>query len=258
MCGIVAYAGGRSALGLLLDGLRLLERPDCDSAGLALLVDGGLAAAKKAGTLEDVREELRLRPLPAATTGVAHLRRATQGPPADVNAHPHLDGSGRVAVVQDGEVAGHRRLRAELTSRGHRLASGTDTEAVACLLAEHYSSCGDPAEAMRQVCRRLTGSFALVALVADEPDVIVGGCRGLPLTLGTGDGETFLASEAAAFGPHTREAALVGDDRVVTLRPEGAWITDLEGVPAEPVPCDVPEGAAGGGGGAGEAPGGSG
>lgn len=256
MCGIVAYAGGRSALGLLLGGLPLLERPDCDSAGLALLVDGGLAAAKKAGTLDDLRQELSLRPLPAAATGIGHLRRATRGRPTDLNAHPHLDGSGRVAVVQNGDIADHSRLRDELAARGHGLVSQTDTEAAAHLLAEHHSSCGDPAEAMRQVCRQLTGTFALVAVHADEPDVIVGGCRGMPLTVGTGDGETFLASDAAAFAPHTREAALVGDDRVVTVRPEGAWITDLDGVPVDPLPYEVGEGLRSGTG-AGEAPGGS-
>ncbi len=244
MCGIVAYAGGRSALGVLLDGLRRLERPDYDSAGIALLVDGGLAAAKKAGTFDDVREELRVRPLPAATAGIGHIRHATHGPPTDLNAHPHLDDSGHVAVVQNGDIGDHGRLRAELSGRGHELVSETDTEAAAHLLAEHFSSCGDPAEAMRQVCRRLTGTFALVAAYADEPDVIVGGCRGLPLTVGIGDGETFLASDTAAFAPHTREAADVGDGQVVTVRPDGAWITDLEGVPVEPRTYEARPGAA--------------
>ncbi|SCK28795.1 Glutamine amidotransferase domain-containing protein [Streptomyces sp. WMMB 322] len=245
MCGIVAYTGGRSALAVLLDGLRRLEPPDYDSAGIALLVDGGLAAAKKAGTFGDVREELRVRPLPAATTGIGHIRRATLGPPTDVNAHPHMDGSGRVAVVQNGDITGHDRLRRELAARGHELVSETDTEAAAHLLAEHYSSCGDPAEAMRQVCRQLTGTFALVAVHADEPEVVTGGCAGLPLTVGVGDGETFLASHAAAFAPHTREAAGVGDGRVVTVRPEGAWVTDLDGVPVDPVPYDVRAAGAG-------------
>jgi glucosamine 6-phosphate synthetase-like amidotransferase/phosphosugar isomerase protein len=247
MCGIVAYAGGRSALGVLLDGLRLLERPDYDSAGVALLVDGGLAAAKKAGTFEDVRQELRVRPLPAATAGIGHIRRATQGPPSDLNAHPHLDASGRVAVVHNGDIDDHARLRAELTARGHELVSETDTEAAAHLLAEHYSACGDPAEAMRQLCRLLTGTFSLVAVHADEPEVIVGACRGLPLVAGIGDGETFLASDAAAFAPYTGEAAYVGEEgRVVTVRPEGAWITDLEGVPVDPQTYDVGHGAVGG------------
>lgn len=245
MCGIVAYSGGRSALGVLLDGLRRLEHPDYDSAGVALLVDGGLATAKKAGTFDDVRQELRARPLPAATTGIGHVRRATHGPPADVNAHPQLDNAGRVAVVQNGDIFDHGTHRAELAGRGHELVSETDTEAAAHLLAEHFSSSGDAAEAMRQVCRQLTGTFALVAVHADEPDTIVGGCCGLPLTVGTGDGEMFLASDAAAFASYTREAADVGEDRVVTVRPDGAWITDLEGVPVYPRPHEVRRGRGG-------------
>ncbi|NLU72403.1 glucosamine--fructose-6-phosphate aminotransferase [Streptomyces sp. HNM0575] len=243
MGGIVAYAGGRSALGVLLDGLSRLERPDHDSAGVALLVDGGLAAAKKTGSLDDVRQELKARPLPAGTTGIGHVRRATHGPPADVNAHPHLDDSGRVAVVQNGDIADHTRLRDELAARGHELTSDTDTEAAAHLLAEHFSACGDPAEAMRQLCRGLAGRFSFVAVHADEPDVIVGGCRGLPLTVGIGDGETFLGSDAAAFAPYTREVADVGaEGRVVTVRPDGAWVTDLEGVPVDPRTYEVGRG----------------
>lgn len=233
MCGIVAYAGGRSALDVVLAGLRRLEHLGYDSAGVAVLVDGGLAAAKKAGTFEDVRRELAERPLPAGTTGIGHIRLATHGPPSDENAHPHLDDSGRVAVVQNGDIDGSGELRAELAAHGHVLASQTDTEAAAHLLAEHFSSCCDLAEAMRQVCRELTGTFALVAVHADEPDVVVGACRGLPLAVGLGDGEGFLASHAAAFAPHVREAADVGEDQVVTLHRDGVWITDFEGVPVD-------------------------
>jgi glucosamine 6-phosphate synthetase-like amidotransferase/phosphosugar isomerase protein len=233
MCGIVAYAGGRSALEVVLGGLRRLEHLGYDSAGVAVLVDGGLAAAKKAGTFADVQRELTERPLPAGTTGIGHTRRATHGPATDANAHPHLDNSGRVAVVQNGTIDDFADLRAELARRGHELASETDTEAAAHLLAEHFSSCGDLAESMRQVCRRLTGSFALVAVHADEPEVVVGACRGRPLVIGIGDGEGFLASDAAVFVTHTREAADVGADHVVTLQRDGAWVTDLDGVPVD-------------------------
>lgn len=234
MCGIVAYAGGRSALDEVLAGMRRLEHLGYDSAGVAVLVDGGLAAAKKAGTFTDVQEELTRRPLPAGTTGIGHLRRATHGPPTDANAHPLLDNSGRVAVVQNGEIGNFAELRAELAGRGHELSSDTDTEAAAHLLAEHFSSCGDLTEAMRQVCRRLTGDFALVAVHADEPDVVVGACRGLPLLVGTGDGEALLVSDAAALVPHARETGALGTDQVVTLhRDGGVWVTDLDGVPGD-------------------------
>jgi len=233
MCGIVAYAGGRSALEVIVAGLQRLEHLGYDSAGLAVLVDGGLATAKKAGTFADVQRELTERPLPAGTTGVGHTRRATHGPPTDANAHPHLDNAGRVAVVQNGVIENSAALRTELARRGHELASETDTEAAAHLLAEHFSSCGDLAEAMRQVCRQLTGDFALVAVHADDPEVVVGACRGLPLVVGIGDGETFLASDDTVFAPHTREAADVGVDKVVSLHREGVRVTDFEGVPVD-------------------------
>lgn len=162
--------------------------PGYDSAGVAVLADGGLAAAKKAGKLVNLEKELVDRPLPTGPTGIGHTRWATHGGPTDANAHPHLDNAGRVAVVHNGIIENFAALRAELTERGHDLASETDTEVVAHLLAEEFSSCGDLAEAMRLVCRRLDGAFTLVAVHADEPDVVVGARRNSPLVVGVGEG----------------------------------------------------------------------
>ena len=236
MCGIVGYVGGqggRSALDVVLGGLARLEYRGYDSAGVAVLADGGLAAAKKAGKLAEVTAELARRPLPAGTAAIGHTRWATHGPPTDVNAHPHLDDSGRVAVVHNGIIENFAELRAELTERGHRLTSDTDTEVVAHLLAEALSSCGDPGEAMRQVCRSLAGAFTLVAVCADDPDVVVGARRNSPLVVGVGDGEAFLASDVAAFIEHIREAVELGQDQVVEVRRDGVAVTDFEGAPAE-------------------------
>lgn len=180
MCGIVGYVGGQSALDVVIAGLKRLEYRGYDSAGVAVLADGGLAAAKKAGKLVNLEKELVERPLPAGSTGIGHTRWATHGAPNDDNAHPHLDNAGRVAVVHNGIIENFAALRDELAGRGHDLASETDTEVVAHLLAEAYSSCGDLAEAMRQVCRRLDGAFTLVAVHADEPDVVVGARRNSP------------------------------------------------------------------------------
>src|SRR4051812_5798326 len=155
MCGIVGYVGGQSALDVVLAGLKRLEYRGYDSAGVAVLADGGLAAAKKAGKLANLEKELADRPLPSGSTGIGHTRWATYGGPTDANAHPHLDNAGRVAVVHNGIIENFASLRAELAERGHDLASDTDTEVVAHLLAEEYSSCADLAEAMRLVCRRL-------------------------------------------------------------------------------------------------------
>ncbi|MEU4271360.1 glutamine--fructose-6-phosphate transaminase (isomerizing) [Streptomyces sp. NPDC026092] len=233
MCGIVGYVGGQSALDVVIAGLKRLEYRGYDSAGVAVLSDGGLAAAKKAGKLVNLEKELVDRPLSSGSTGIGHTRWATHGGPTDTNAHPHLDNAGRVAVVHNGIIENFAALRAELEERGHDLASETDTEVVAHLLAEEFSSCGDLAEAMRLVCRRLDGAFTLVAVHADEPDVVVGARRNSPLVVGVGEGEFFLASDVAAFIAHTRAAIELGQDQVVKLTREGVEVTDFAGTPAE-------------------------
>ncbi|GGR79477.1 glutamine--fructose-6-phosphate transaminase (isomerizing) [Streptomyces nojiriensis] len=229
MCGIVGYVGAQSALDVVIAGLKRLEYRGYDSAGVAVLADGGLAAVKKAGKLVNLEKELVGHPLPTGSTGLGHTRWATHGGPTDANAHPHLDNSGRVAVVHNGIIENFAALRAELAERGHRLESETDTEVVAHLLAEQFSATGDLAEAMRQVCRRLEGAFTLVAVHADEPDVVVGARRNSPLVVGVGEGENFLASDVAAFIAHTRSAIELGQDQVVELRREGVTVTNFDG-----------------------------
>ncbi|MDX2624947.1 glucosamine--fructose-6-phosphate aminotransferase, partial [Streptomyces sp. WI03-5b] len=174
MCGIVGYVGVQSAQDVVVAGLKRLEYRGYDSAGVAVLADGGLASAKKAGKLLNLEKELKDRPLPAGNAGIGHTRWATHGGPTDINAHPHLDNAGRVAVVHNGIIENFASLREELAGRGHDLTSETDTEVVAHLLAEAYSSGGDLADAMRLVCRQLEGAFTLVAVHADEPDAVVG------------------------------------------------------------------------------------
>lgn len=233
MCGIVGYVGSQSALEVVMAGLKRLEYRGYDSAGVAVLADGGLAAAKKAGKLVNLEKELVDRPLPAGSTGIGHTRWATHGGPTDANAHPHLDNAGRVAVVHNGIIENFALLRAELAERGHELSSETDTEVVAHLLAEEFSSCADLAESMRLVCRRLEGAFTLVAVHADEPDVVVGARRNSPLVVGVGEGEAFLASDVAAFIAHTRSAIELGQDQVVELRRDGVTVTGFDGREAD-------------------------
>ncbi|MFD5897901.1 glutamine--fructose-6-phosphate transaminase (isomerizing) [Streptomyces sp. NPDC060366] len=233
MCGIVGYVGGQSALDVVIAGLKRLEYRGYDSAGVAVLADGGLASAKKAGKLVNLEKALVEGPLPSGNTGIGHTRWATHGGPTDANAHPHADNAGRVAVVHNGIIENFAALRAELTDRGHDLVSETDTEVVAHLLAEAFSSCGELAESMRQVCGLLEGAFTLVAVHADEPDVVVGARRNSPLVVGVGDGESFLASDVAAFIAHTRSAIELGQDQVVELRRDGVTVTGFDGAPAD-------------------------
>ncbi|UZI29284.1 glutamine--fructose-6-phosphate transaminase (isomerizing) [Streptomyces sp. VB1] len=233
MCGIVGYVGMQSAQDVVVAGLKRLEYRGYDSAGVAVLADGGLAAAKKAGKLVNLEKELAARPLQAGRTGIGHTRWATHGAPTDANAHPHLDNAGRVAVVHNGIIENFAALRRELTGRGHALESETDTEVVSHLLAEAFSAGGDLAEAMRQVCRRLEGAFTLVAVHADQPDVVVGARRNSPLVVGVGQDEWFLASDVAAFIAHTRSAVELGQDQVVELSREGVVVTGFDGELAE-------------------------
>ncbi|MFF0081033.1 glutamine--fructose-6-phosphate transaminase (isomerizing) [Streptomyces canus] len=239
MCGIVGYVGSQSALDVVMAGLKRLEYRGYDSAGVAVLADGGLAAAKKAGKLVNLEKELVDRPLPTGLTGIGHTRWATHGGPTDANAHPHLDNAGRVSVVHNGIIENFALLRAELEERGHELASETDTEVVAHLLAEEFSVTADLAEAMRLVCRRLEGAFTLVAVHADEPDIVVGARRNSPLVVGVGEGEAFLASDVAAFISHTRSAIELGQDQVVELRRDGVTVTGFDGRPADVQPYHV-------------------
>ncbi|MDX6285516.1 MAG: hypothetical protein QOG53_1001 [Frankiales bacterium] len=225
MCGIVGYVGPRPALDVVLDGLRRLEYRGYDSAGVAIL-DGDLDVHRKAGKLANLEAELADLTV-TGNLGIGHTRWATHGPPTDRNAHPQVDCTGAVAVVHNGTIENFAELRHELELRGHTLHSDTDTEAVAHLIEERYD--GDLPAAVRSVCKDLEGSFVLVIAHRDEPDLVVGARRNLPLVLGIGDGEQFLASDVTAFIAHTRTARIIDQDQVVELRRAGARITDLDG-----------------------------
>ncbi|MET0766160.1 MAG: glutamine--fructose-6-phosphate transaminase (isomerizing) [Aeromicrobium sp.] len=232
MCGIVGYVGQRSALDVVMGGLRRLEYRGYDSGGVALVGDGTLISAKKAGKLLNLDAELAERPLPVAHTGIGHTRWATHGAPNDVNAHPHLDATGRLAVVHNGIIENFAVLRAELEATGHELVSETDTETVAHLLHDELERTADLSDAVRAVCRRLEGAFTLVICDADHPDVVVGARRNSPLVVGRGDGENFLGSDVAAFIEFTRDAVELGQDQVVTITPDDIVVTDFFGAPA--------------------------
>ena len=245
MCGIVGYVGDKSALEVVLEGLRRLEYRGYDSAGVALVTDGVLTGRKKAGKLANLEKELATDPLPEAGLGLGHTRWATHGGPTDANAHPHFDAADRVAVVHNGIIENFAVLRAELAEAGVVMRSETDTEVVAHLLGREFDAVraelgeGDLAEAMRRVCRRLHGAFTLVAVHADAPDVVVGARLNSPLVVGVGEGEAFLCSDVAGFIGHTREAIELGQREVVEVRRNGVTITSFDGTPAAGKPFHV-------------------
>ncbi|WP_035290628.1 glutamine--fructose-6-phosphate transaminase (isomerizing) [Actinokineospora spheciospongiae] len=244
MCGIMGYVGHRPALDVVLDGLRRLEYRGYDSAGVVVLADGGLAVERKAGRLANL--EARLDEVGrdgfAGTAGMGHTRWATHGAPVDRNSHPHRDATGRVAVVHNGIIENFAALRAELEAAGVELISDTDSETAAHLVALAYATgetAGDFPASVRAVCRRLEGAFTLVFTHADHPDLIVAARRSSPLVVGIGDGETFLASDVAAFIEHTSQAVELGQDQVVLITRDGYEVTDFAGEPAPAKPFTV-------------------
>jgi glucosamine--fructose-6-phosphate aminotransferase (isomerizing) len=227
MCGIVGYVGSKSGMDVVLEGLRRLEYRGYDSAGVAVLSsEGALQVERRAGKLANLEKVLSDHALPGSLA-IGHTRWATHGPPTDSNAHPQIDCAGKVAVVHNGTIENFEVLVAGLDARGHERRSETDTEVVAHLIEERYD--GDLAAAVRSVCRELEGSYVLVVAHADQPDVVVGARRNLPLVIGLGVDENFLGSDVTAFIGHTREARIVDQDQVVELRRDGVTVTSLDG-----------------------------
>ena len=237
MCGIVGYVGQQNAIDVVIEGLRRLEYRGYDSAGVAVVSADEVQVRRRAGKLANLEKLLAEQPLPASTFGMGHTRWATHGAPNDRNAHPHLDEAAKVAVVHNGIIENFAALRADLEDEGVTLTSDTDTEVVSHLLAREFE--GDLAAAMRSVCRRLEGAFTLVAVHADQPDVVIGARRNSPLVVGRGDGENFLGSDVSAFIAHTRRAVELGQDQVVELRADRVEVTTFDGQPADVREYDV-------------------
>jgi glucosamine--fructose-6-phosphate aminotransferase (isomerizing) len=231
MCGIVGYTGPREAGPILIEGLKRLEYRGYDSAGIALVDDSGdLFVEKRAGKLVNLQTAIADR-TPHAAIGLAHTRWATHGRPNDLNAHPHQDCTGEITVIHNGIIENFRELRDGLEARGHKLESETDTEAIAHLIEEAYT--GDIAEATRAALRLMEGAYALVVMHRGEGDRLIGARQDVPLVVGVGDGESFLASDVAAILAHTDQVIFLEEGDVADIRPWGVTITDVDGTPIE-------------------------
>ncbi|WP_026535424.1 glutamine--fructose-6-phosphate transaminase (isomerizing) [Arthrobacter sp. H14] len=247
MCGIVGYVGraganatvenngsSHGALDVVLEGLRRLEYRGYDSAGVAVVTDAGVESRKKSGKLSNLLSELEAQPLSAAVTGIGHTRWATHGGPTDQNAHPHLADNDRLAVIHNGIIENFSVIKAELLEKGYEFRSETDTEVAAILLGDIYANqVADLPKAMQVACQRLEGAFTLLAVHADQPDVVVAARRNSPLVVGLGDGENFLGSDVSGFIDFTRRAVELGQDQIVTITPEDVTITDFFGAPGQ-------------------------
>ncbi len=234
MCGIIGYIGNRTAVPILLDGLRRLEYRGYDSAGVATLADGKLEVRKRTGRIANLAELIQQSP-PAGTVGISHTRWATHGGVTDANAHPHTDQSGKLVLCHNGVIENYATLRDQLTREGHTFHSQTDTEVLAHLIGKHFDTAGgEPTrarlvEAVRNALKQCVGTYGILVLHRDVPDAIVGARRGSPLVLGLGKGENFFASDVSAIVAHTREAIYLKDYDIAALGRDEFEITSLLG-----------------------------
>ncbi|MDQ2670128.1 MAG: glutamine--fructose-6-phosphate transaminase (isomerizing) [Gemmatimonadota bacterium] len=225
MCGIVGYIGPREVAGLLLEGLKRLEYRGYDSAGIAVLNGHGLSVHKAAGKLSVLEEELADR-LPSGTVGIGHTRWATHGAPTTPNAHPHTDQNGKIAVIHNGIIENASAIRRMLEQRGHTFISETDTEVLAHLIGELYED--NLEEAVASALREVDGAYGLAIISQDEPGTLVAARKGSPLLVGVGEGEWFVASDAAALLQHTRSVVYLDDGEMAVLTRDGYRIRNLE------------------------------
>jgi glucosamine--fructose-6-phosphate aminotransferase (isomerizing) len=233
MCGIIGVVGSSDTLETLLEGLARLEYRGYDSAGVALVRAGETWRARTAEGTESVkalRLECELAP-PGFVSGIGHTRWATHGAPEAANAHPHLDCSGNIAIIHNGIIENHTEIQEGLEARGHIFSSITDSEVLAHLIEEERSKGHELIEAVRQSLLVVRGAFAVAAVDATEPDVIVAARRISPLIVGTAPGVTYLASDIPAILDRATAFYAVNDDEIVRLGPEGFRAIDLEGVP---------------------------
>lgn len=225
MCGIVGIVGKTEVAQRLFDGLKRLEYRGYDSAGICTIDHGELVRRRAEGKLDNLARELQAKPL-GGTIGIAHTRWATHGAPTVDNAHPHIVGP--VAIVHNGIIENFKPLREELIADGREFKSETDTEVVAHLVAREVEGGASPQDAVATVLPRLQGAFAIAFLFRDHPDLIIGARMGAPLTVGYGEGENYLGSDALAVAPWTQRIAYLDEGDWAVIRRESIEIYDRD------------------------------
>src|SRR3954447_19258578 len=225
MCGIVGIVGNKDVAQRLFDGLKRLEYRGYDSAGICTIDHGQLVRRRAEGKLDNLARELTADPL-HGETGIAHTRWATHGAPTVGNAHPHIVGA--VALVHNGIIENFKPLRDELMAEGREFSSETDTEVVGHLVAREIERGASPEQAVASVLPRLQGAFAIAFLFRDHPDLIIGARQGAPLTVGYGDGENYLGSDALAVAPWTQRIAYLDEGDWAVVRRDHIEIFDSQ------------------------------
>ncbi len=232
MCGIVGAVARRQVAGILLEGLDRLEYRGYDSAGLAVIEEGGTVARRRAvGKVAELRAAVT--DLGAqGMTGIAHTRWATHGVPSEANAHPQMSGDD-LALVHNGIIENHHELREQLIERGYAFSSETDTETIVHLIDHHYRRQQDLVEAVREALGELQGAYAIAVVHKDHPEQLVAARKGSPLVVGVGIGETYVASDVLALRPVTDRFIFLEDGDLVAISRDGYRIWDLDNLMAE-------------------------
>ena len=224
MCGIIGYVGKKPSSEVLLEGLKRLEYRGYDSAGICVDTPEGFKIIKSTGKLKNLLSIVPPRPF--GHNGIGHTRWATHGGVTEANAHPHTDCSGKIVIVHNGIIENYEKLRELLKDKGHSLKSDTDTEVIAHLIEQCYK--GDLTKAVLETLSLLKGTYGLVVMHKDHPDMLVGARNGSPLIMGVGDGEMFLASDASAIISYTKQVIYLQDGEVVTITPDSFKTVDLD------------------------------
>lgn len=228
MCGIVAYIGHQQAFSIILEGLKRLEYRGYDSAGISIL-DHGIKTVKKKGKVSKLEAAAKEKDV-SGTMGIGHTRWATHGKPDDINAHPHLSGNGRLAIIHNGIIENYSTLKKALTERGHTFISETDTEVLVHLIEEYQKKGNlDITEAVRLALEKAVGAYAIVVMDRNNPDVLIGARKSSPLVMGIGNGEYFLASDASPIIKYTNKVIYLNDEEIVTIHSNGNYeVTNLK------------------------------
>ncbi len=242
MCGIIGYAGNKTATNIIIAGLKRLEYRGYDSAGITIVdeKDKALFTVKTPGKVSTLESELADRLNGAAdSSGVAigHTRWATHGEPNEANAHPHQSPSGQFAIAHNGIIENYQAIRARLLAKGHSFASETDSETIAHLIEEAYS--GDFQAAVLEALSHVDGTFGLVVVSLLHPDTIIAARNGSPIVVGIGQGETLVASDVSALLSHTKQVVYLDDGDVVTATPDSFEITSLKNLPVSRVATEI-------------------
>lgn len=229
MCGIFGYCGNKPASNLLIEGLKRLEYRGYDSAGICVGIKDGFSIVKRTGKLKNLQKALPEKAY--GRNGIVHTRWATHGGVTEANAHPHTDCTGKIAIVHNGIIENYAYLKERLQEKGHVFKSETDSEVIAHLIEERFK--GNLTQAVMEILPLLKGTYGLIVMHQDCPDILVGARNGSPLVLGVGNDEMFLASDVAAMVSYTQQVVYLNDGEVVTLTPSEFITTDLESHPIE-------------------------